>query len=989
MARAGHARRAAPRCGASAGSRRVTRAAVSAARRARDASGMRRLTRVAEVASAVRAGVSNVAKNVVFGAPEGAFEDDGAEPLLDSLANGALADERTGAACALRDKLRSSDVAKDFIAAHAEKMFETLRDTTDEDELVRATLEALHAATSGSEGRGREKMRRAIATSERYVAQLVSELRGTDFYSKLHAAQTLREVSETAGEELRASTARDPTAVPTLMDAMKENEVIRNEALLLLVALTKGDEELQKIVAFEGAFERALSVIREEGGVDGGVVVQDCLELCNNLLRDNPSNQTLFRENGFVRSIPGLAAVEREIGNGGMRGISAQKAANALCALETVHLLVSPEEAAGKRKHVRADDQLEEMMKEQRIASCKANQSELAKTGMVEILVRASLGDSAVNAVSVRIAALRALAALVRDHEENQTALFSATADRAGTVTEPALLSCGRTALHSSSPAERAAAGLVLGASMRGNRDGQLLLVSTLAPTGLGNDGEEASLGGLIASALATKSLGVAFDQASAEAASILREMLHKNDQAKTKALRVNLQPVGSRSSASELLMPRCVRQLAVTHTNEDDKPKVERLQSILLRLLIVWLYGCRPAVDAFLSSPGHLPAIADLARAGGSTGSTHVAALACVVLGCCLLEKAGGVLDVVSARVGLQSFFMKWEAMTSSKEYLEVAKAPTLPKPLTRANASKLATQTDGAEDLPPGAGLYDHDITLFINELEERVKESIMSMYAKPSAGEDDRVSSSVSKRDGEDDASYLKRLQDSLRDCENELADVRASNVVLAEQLLGVSSSKSVSHGGAVDSAPVEDGMRGAHSNEALQAAVDAAKRASAGEIASLKRDLEETKRLAEERQESLTSLSSAYNGLEAEVYRLESEADGLRAKLHESDAGSVAAPDTAALDVARDAGRIEGRRIAEAEAEVKLLAAVDTAVKDAVKDANDAHEAELNDLLACLGQEEASKDYLFQKLLDMGADAAQLEAELANLVVDDPA
>ena len=953
---------------------------------------MRRLTRVAEVASAVRAGVSNVAKNVVFGAQEGAFEDDGAEPLLDSLANGALADERTGAACALRDKLRVSDVAKDFIAVHAEKMFETLRDTTDEDGLVRATLEALHAATSGSEGPGREKMRRVIAMSEGYVAQLVSELRGTDFYSKLHAAQTLREVSETAGEALRASTALDPTAVPTLMDAMKENEVIRNEALLLLVALTKGDEELQKVVAFEGAFERAFAVMREEGGVEGGVVVQDCLELCNNLLRDNPSNQTLFRENGFVRSVPGLAAVEREIGNGGMRGISAQKAANALCALETVHLLVSPEEAAGKRKHARRDDELEAMMREQRIASCKANQSELAKTGTVEILVRASLGDSAVNAVSVRIAALRALAALVRDHEENQTALFSATADRAGTVTEPALLSCGRTALHSSSPAERAAAGLVLGASMRGNRDGQLLLVSTLAPTGLGsvNDSEEASLGGLIARALATKSLGVAFDQASAEAASILREMLHKNDQAKIKALRVNLEPISARSNASELLMPRCVRQLAVTHTNEDDKPKVERLQTILLRLLIVWLCGCKPAVDTFLSSPGHLPAIADLARAGGSTGSPHVAALACVVLGCCLLEKSGGVLDVVSARVGLQSFFMKWEAMTSSKEYLEVAEAPTLPKPLTRANVAKLATQTDGAEDLPPGAGLYDHDITIFINELEERVKESIMSMYAKPSAGEDDRVSSSVAKRDGEDDSSYLKRLQDSLRESEKELADVRASNAVLAEQLLGVSSTKTTSHGDTVDSAAVENGVRGTHSNEALQAAVDAAKRASASEIASLKRELEETKRLAEERQESLTSLSSAYNGLEAEVYRLESEADGLRAKLHAaSDAGSVAAPDTAALDVAREAGRLEGRRLAEAEAEMKLRAAVDAAVDAAVTEANDAHEAELNDLLACLGQEEASKDHLFQKLLDMGADAAQLEAELAKLVVDEPA
>lgn len=82
-----------------------------------------------------------------------------------------------------------------------------------------------------------------------------------------------------------------PMGVSRLMDMMLEREVIRNEALLLLIFLTRSAEEIQKIVVFEGAFERLFKIVTEEGGSDGGIIVQDCLELLNNLLRNNPSNQ--------------------------------------------------------------------------------------------------------------------------------------------------------------------------------------------------------------------------------------------------------------------------------------------------------------------------------------------------------------------------------------------------------------------------------------------------------------------------------------------------------------------------------------------------------------------------------------------------------------------------------------------------------------------------------------------------------------------------
>ena len=106
--------------------------------------------------------------------------------------------------------------------------------------------------------------------------------------------------------------------------------------------------------------------------------------------------------------------------------------------------------------------------------------------------------------------------------------------------------------------------------------------------------------------------------------------------------------------------------------------------------------------------------------------------------------------------------------------------------------------------------------------------------------------------------------------------------------------------------------------------------------------------------------------------------------MRGKLHDiADSDDVHSPDTATLDVAREAGRQEGRRLAEVEFETRMRDAVEAAVAEAAS----AHEAELNDLLACLGQEEASKEHLFARLLELGVDETALGDELAKIVIGD--
>ena len=63
------------------------------------------------------------------------------------------------------------------------------------------------------------------------------------------------------------------------------------ESLLLLISLTRDNAEIQKLVTFQATFEKLLTVIEDEEGISGGIIVQDSLSLMHNLLRYNVSNQ--------------------------------------------------------------------------------------------------------------------------------------------------------------------------------------------------------------------------------------------------------------------------------------------------------------------------------------------------------------------------------------------------------------------------------------------------------------------------------------------------------------------------------------------------------------------------------------------------------------------------------------------------------------------------------------------------------------------------
>jgi hypothetical protein len=59
----------------------------------------------------------------------------------------------------------------------------------------------------------------------------------------------------------------------------------------MLQLLLSQSPDIQKILAFQGAFEKFFNIISQEGGIEGGVATQEALICVDTLLRFNSSNQ--------------------------------------------------------------------------------------------------------------------------------------------------------------------------------------------------------------------------------------------------------------------------------------------------------------------------------------------------------------------------------------------------------------------------------------------------------------------------------------------------------------------------------------------------------------------------------------------------------------------------------------------------------------------------------------------------------------------------
>lgn len=143
------------------------------------------------------------------------------------------------------------------------------------------------------------------------VSTLINVLGEHDnFYIRLYALQILESMVATRAVKTRDTILKIPTSILMLVSLLQDPlEPVRNEAILLLMALVNSNFQIQKLVAFENTFERLFDIIDEEGGIRGSILVQDCLSLICNLLQFNASNQKFFLE---TLCVPRLAKLISE-----------------------------------------------------------------------------------------------------------------------------------------------------------------------------------------------------------------------------------------------------------------------------------------------------------------------------------------------------------------------------------------------------------------------------------------------------------------------------------------------------------------------------------------------------------------------------------------------------------------------------------------------------------------------------------------------------
>ncbi|KAJ6534017.1 p115 like vesicle tethering protein [Mycena vulgaris] len=136
-----------------------------------------------------------------------------------------------------------------------------------------------------------------VLANDRAIHTLFALLADNIFYTRFATLQYLSTLLQNRRQVVQGyflKAAAGPSSVILVLE--DKREIIRNEAVTMVQALVSQSADIQKVLAFEGAFEKLFNTVTQEGGIEGGVVTMEALACVDGLLRFNTSNQSYFRE---------------------------------------------------------------------------------------------------------------------------------------------------------------------------------------------------------------------------------------------------------------------------------------------------------------------------------------------------------------------------------------------------------------------------------------------------------------------------------------------------------------------------------------------------------------------------------------------------------------------------------------------------------------------------------------------------------------------
>ncbi|KAM9792519.1 general vesicular transport factor p115 [Neosynchiropus ocellatus] len=511
----------------------------------------------------------------------------------------------------------------------------------------------------------------AFIQDPEHITLLLTLLEEFDFHVRWPGVKLLTALLKNQGVQVQGIILVSPMGVSRLMDLLADSrEVIRNDGLLLLQQLTKGNAAIQKIVAFENAFERLLDIITEEGSSDGGIVVEDCLLLLLNLLKNNSSNQNFFKEGSYIQRMKPWF----EVGDDNS-GWSAQKVTNLHLMLQLVRVMVSPVNSPGAT------------------ASC---QKSMFQCGLLQQLCTILMATGV--PADILTETINTVSEVIRGSQINQD--YFASVNAPSNPPRPAIVVLLMSMVNDRQPfVLRCAVLYCFQCFLYKNQKGQGEIVATLLPSTI--DANSISAGQLLCGGLFSP------DSLSNWCAAVaLAHALQDNLTQKEQLLRVQLATSLGKPPVS--LLQQCTNILS-------QGSKVQTRVGLLI-LLCTWINNCPIAVTHFLHNQENVPFLTAQISENLGEDERLVQGLCALLLGICIYYNDNSLENntkeklkqLIEKRIGKENFVEKLGFITKHELYSRAAQKPQPVFP-------------------SPEQMLFDHEFTKLVKELEGVITKAV----------------------------------------------------------------------------------------------------------------------------------------------------------------------------------------------------------------------------------------------------------------------